>query len=537
LSILGIYVVPKMILLANKKNLHTMIKTVRIYSLLVGVLFCLDTYSQTAGISDVISIESKAAAYQNNKIKIDQYKAELPGLDALLKAKLEELKEELAVLYTDRDNLIADMKVGARCSECKSWKSDFEKKGINFQQHLGQVKGYAIPATTAEIEATRKDFTDKIAYKKVQIQNSEKGDKAKVQKEKDISQLENANDNLCKEITAHSKNHETKVYAEAKGKHDLWVNDLISYATNILIADDNITIYKARIIRYEQEFQKESEAIRKQVKKENLETQNEKNAKIVINQQRIKDIQIEQANYMEPLNINLTKLKGQKNDTERELDKLTISDSIKATLTASLNQVIAQISSLEKDMLDYTTNSKTKIKSLESENLKLKDDIFQLNANLPKQQAQEIAKIKPIYDQKKLEAGQSATKSTAELANARKLYSEKAEFYKKQNQLYVDQVISESNRMLIAGQKISCPIWNEVRFKVIGNWNQVFPCVNALTTMAKPYSYNVFNAYCPGKSAASYMAAYKSFLIGLSEEDKETVKGNSNVFWFELITQ
>lgn len=55
--------------------------------------------------------------------------------------------------------------------------------------------------------------------------------------------------------------------------------------------------------------------------------------------------------------------------------------------------------------------------------------------------------------------------------------------------------------------------------------------------MAKPYNTNVFNSYCPGKSAASYMGVYKSFLIGLDDEDKEAVKANSNVSWFELITQ
>ncbi|WP_231749434.1 hypothetical protein, partial [Polaribacter sp. BAL334] len=77
----------------------------------------------------------------------------------------------------------------------------------------------------------------------------------------------------------------------------------------------------------------------------------------------------------------------------------------------------------------------------------------------------------------------------------------------------------------------------EVRFQVMGNWNKVFPCVNTLTTMAKPYSYSVFNSYCPGKSTASYMAAYKNFLISLDEVDKEAVKGNSNVFWFEQLTK
>jgi len=514
-----------------------MIKENYRYSLLFFALIYFNAVAQTIGIGEVTSIESKSLTYENNKVKIAQYKEELISIEVLWKDKIQKLKDELSALYKERDNLIADMKVGARCSQCGGWKSDFEKRGESFEKHLGEVKGYAIPATTEELEATRKMFTEKIALKKVQIQNLEKGDNAVIKKRNDISNLENANENLCKEITNHSKNYETKVFSEAKGKHDSWVNDLMSYATNILIADDKITIYKARIIRYEQEFQKESEIIKERVKKENLDAQNEKNTKIATNLKQIKEIQIEQTNYTSPLETDLNKLKIQKNETEKDLMQLNIPDSTKAELTASLNQIILQISTLEKNILDYNTNVKSKITSLENECKKLKDEVFQLGVNLPKQQAAEIAKIKPIYDQKILEANQSVTKSTNELANARKLYSEKTEFYKKQNLLYVDQVVSESNRMVIAGQKISCPIWNEVRFQVMGNWNQVFPCVNSLTTMAKPYSYNVFNSYCPGKSTASYMAAYKSFLIGLDEDDKNAVRGNSNVFWFEQITK
>lgn len=507
------------------------------YCLFVFSLISLNASAQTIGIGNVTSIEGKALTYESYKAKIAQYKEELKSIEALWRDKIQKLKDELAALYKERDNLIADMKVGAKCSQCGKYKSEFEKEGKSFEKHLGEVKGYAVPATTSELEATRKKFTEMIALKKVQIQNLEKGDNAVNKKLNDISNLEKANENLCLEITTHSKNYETKVFSEAKAKHDNWVNDLMTYAINILIADDKITIYKARVIRYEQEFQKESEMTKARVKKENLEAQNEKNARISTNKQVIKDIQIEQVNYIQPLENSLIKLKEQKNETQKELMKLSLTDSIKTTLKASLNKLVIQISTLEKNIFDYNTNVKSKITLLENENKKLTNEVFQLNVNLSKQQAEEIAKIKPTYDRKKLEASQLVTKSTSELANARKLYSEQAEFYKKQNQLYVDEVVSESNRMVIAGQKVSCPIWNEVRFQVMGNWNQVFPCVNALTTMAKPYSYNVFNSYCPGKSAASYMAKYKNFLLGLNEEDKEAVRGNSNVSWFDLITK
>lgn len=508
-----------------------------LFFLIFFLSFHKTAYTQTSGIGEVTSIESKVITFENNKLKISQCKSELINLEALWKDKIKNLKEELAALYKERDDIIADMKVGARCSQCKEWKTTFIKKGINFEQHLGEVKGYAIPATTEELEATRKTYTEKIALKKVQIQNLEKGDNAVNKKLNEISSLEKANETLCKDITAHSKNYEKKVLSEATAKHDDWVKILMEYAINILIADDKITIYKARIIRFEEEFKNESERVKERVKKENLDAQNNKNAKIALNQEQIKNIQIDQTNHISTLELKISELKIQKEEIETELTKPSISDSLKNTLQVNLDQLISQIDTLEKSIIDYNVTIKNKISSIESENKKLKDEIFQLNSNLLKQQNDEIAKIKPIYDQKKLEASQSITKSNSELSSARKLYSEKAEFYKKQNQLYVDQVVSESSRMVIAGQKISCPIWNEVRFQVMQNWNNVFPCVNSITTMAKPYSTNVFNAYCPGKSAASYMASYKSFLNGLSEEDKNAVKGNSNAGWYEYIVQ
>lgn len=494
-------------------------------------------YFQTAGISEVLSVESKSSRIESNKTTIAQYKNDLIELEAAWRNKLQKLKDELAALYKDRDNLIADMKIGAKCSQCGKYKSVFEKEGKNFEQHLGEVKGFAVPATTAELEATRKAFSDKIAYKKVQIQNLEKGDNVVIKKQNDINNLEKANETLCKEITAHSKSYETKVFSEAKAKHDNWISDLMGYATNILIADDKITIYKARSLHYQNQFQEEIEKIKTRIKKENSDEQKSRTGRIVINAEQIKALQTEQGNYIAPVKIKLKELKQQKEQADADLNYRPITDSIKAILTANQKQLIEEISSTEKNIRNYNASVQSKISSIEKEINKLKDEIFQLNANLPRQQAQEIAKRKILYDERIAESNKLAATATTELANARKAYSEKASYWKKENDRYVNQVISESDRMVVAGKKISCAVWNEARFKVIGNWNQVFPCVNALTTMAKPYGTNVFNAYCPGKSSSTYMASYKSFLLGLSNEDKEAVKGNSNANWFELITQ
>jgi hypothetical protein len=503
--------------------------------LFIMVLFQIRSYSQTVGISYVRSIEAKSLTHDQNKTKISQIRSEIPELERLWRLKIQKVKDDISTLIKERDALIADMKVGARCSQCNGWKSDFEKKGENFEKHLGDVKGYAIPATTSELETTRKQFAEKIAIKKVQLQNLEKGDEAMLRKLKEIEELEKANVKICKDMPELSKGYEESVLADGKSKHDLWTKDLLNAATNILIADDKITIFKDQVVRYEKEFQKESEKIRELVKKENQLAVDQKNNAIATNEQQINTITETKNKYIAINDIELKKLYQLKGEIERELSK-SLPDSAKSIQISNQKQIIEKIAVLEKSNRDYTLEAESKIVALKNTMLKLKEDIFHLNTNLPKVQELAILKIKPSFDQKKSAARESENTAVLTLASAKKLYLEKANEYKRKNDAFTSEISTESNRMLIAGQKINCPIWNQARGMVVTNWNQVFPCVNNLTTMAKPYSTNVFNAYCSGKSLASYMSIYKSFLMGLSKEDREAVKANSNAAWYEQLT-
>ena len=157
-------------------------------------------FAQTAGIGEVVAIEYKAKRIEDNNASIRRYKAEIADGETLWHAKIEKLQGELAALYKEQTDLINDMKVGAKCSLCGKYKSQFEKEGVDFQKHLGEVKGYAVPATTEELEATRKRFTEKIAYKKVQIKNAEAGDAAVSTKQNKITDLAKENSSLCTEI-------------------------------------------------------------------------------------------------------------------------------------------------------------------------------------------------------------------------------------------------------------------------------------------------------------------------------------------------
>lgn len=494
-------------------------------------------HAQTVGIGEVTSIESKAAAIKSSRTKIEKNKAELPALLALRNSRLLKLKDELAALYKERDALIADMKVGARCSQCGVWKSDFEKKGVNFQQHLGEVKGYAIPASTRELETTRNRFAEKIALKKVEIQNLEKTEDAYTAKQKEIATLEQGSEALCTQITNHSKNYETQLFADGKSKHESWTNDLLTLAIAILIADDKVTIYKAAALRLEKKFGAESAETRERVQKENEEKQAEKKNKIAANEKQIEARLLTKKEHLLPLETALQEKEAENYSIDQQLKQAGITDSTRLLLASRQTALTATISQLKAGIDDYSKSMASQIAVLKKENQQLNDEVFALQAGLAQQQQQEVAKLKVLFDQKIKAVKQSETEAIAGVAAAKKTYADRVVQYKQKNDRYLAEVIAEANRMLAAGQSVNCSVWNTVRGKIMTNWNQVFPCVNALTQMAKPYSTNVFNAYCAARSMPGYMTSYKNFLSGLAEEDRQAVKANSNADWYEQMSR
>jgi|GEM_PF-1166439 len=510
----------------------------RIFSavILLNVFLYVSVSAQTSGSGDVSAIESKANLIEQNKLRIEQYKIQLLSLDSAFKARLNVLKNELAALIKERDALIDDMKKGAKCSQCGKYKSEFEKQGIDFIKHLGEVKGYAVPATTPELEATRQKYNERIALKRVQIQNYEKTDNGKIAKQKQITDLETANQTYCKDITTLSKSYDTKVFAEAKAKHKMWAQELMNYVADILIAEDKTAIYKARVIRYDNDFRKDADSIRNAVKEKTAAEQQKKNDKVKNNENDIYTLKQQQEEYIDPLSEKLATLKSEKIKVDQQLRALNLKDSIKQVLKIQQTGLIRDITAIEKDILTYKTNTKNKITALEKENQQLKKEVWDLTVNLSKLQEAEVARIKPIYDRKKADATLAASKSMTDATTARSVYSTKMNEYKIKQQDYFNLIEKEMYRMLTASQKVSCSIYNEIRGKVSGDWNQVMGCIQNVAASAKPYGTNIFNSYCETTfSDGSMLSGYKSFLRGLSPEDEAAVKSNSNANWFELL--
>lgn len=446
-------------------------KTIKLLPIVLFIFPCL-LFSQTSGIGEVSSIENKAKQIENNRKKITENKQKLPELEKLWKEKLQKLKDQLLALQKERDNLIADMKVGARCSECKRWKTELEKEGINFEQHLGEVKGYAIPATTPELEAIRKQYGEKMAIIKVQVQRLEKGDDAVLSNINDTDKLFEKNKLLCEEVTQHSKNYEIIVLKEAKSKQELLTQTLVDLASDYLIANDWVAIQNYRILSNQKEFQSQSEKIKQQLTIENKELIEQKNTEILSNEAK------------------LAQLKFRK-------------DSI-----SSANDYVVKI---ENEIIDFK-----KI------NQSLAMEISGLDSGLSQKIHNSTLELKLKFDKMENDSKEQVEKEKKNVILAKKRFDEEVNISSKNNNSFVFTITEETNRIVIAGKNVECSIWNGTAGEVSSNWNQLLPCIQNLV------SSNQINPYCSKWNLKKYLGKYLSFLSGLDAVDKNSIQKKFN---------
>lgn len=487
------------------------------------------------GISEVAAIEALAVGIKTTKESIASRKLELAELEKALGAKVSKLKDELAALIKERDDLLRDFKVGFFCSKCGKAKSEFEKEGKSFEQHLDEVTGVPIPAPTTKIEQIREEYKLKIAYKRVQVQNVEKSDPAVNRKRQEIADLEKKLLTLCEEITKRSRSYEKILADETKNKQLAWIGDLMNYASNVLIAEDRIVIYEARMAALTKEFESRSIQTREEMGKRNLEQREDRKNKITEMEREAQASDFRHREKVELLEKRRSGIIEQIAGIEAQLKVTSLPEDIRQSLTAEKAGLNAQLLTLESDIRIQTANNAKAAEVFAQEKRQLDLEITRLITDLPKQQEEAVAKLRIVFEKQKTDAKAAITAAISALAKARSAYRDREAFYSKENSSFFNLVAGESDRIVIAGRDVSCPVANEARQFVALNWNKLLPCVSTATTRAKPYSTNVFGTYCPKEVTASSFGRYKTFLKGLNKEDIAAVKANSNVGWYEAL--
>lgn len=489
----------------------------------------------TSGIGDVIEIERLAGTKKGLEEALRDRKKELADAQAALKVKVDKLKAEIAQLMKERDDLIKDLKGGFFCSKCKRAKSEFERKGESFEKHLGDVQGVAEEAPTDRLEQVREDYTIKIAYKRVQLKRLEENDPDVKAKKAAVEAAEKKLKDLCDQITKRSQAYGKTLEGETKSKHSMWVKELLSYASDIYIAEDRVSIAQARRAAELKDFEKLSQQARDNAEKANL-TEREKR------QSRITVIDAEIPKMEAALRERLAPLEEQRNAVNTriaEIDALLRTVGLKAeerrALAAERATLVAQNAQTARTIASETAASNKAVQALQSEEMRLRTEISRLTTSLITEQNAAVEKLRPAHTARLAAIDKQISAANTAIANARAAYKTKETYYSGENTAFYNLVSEESNRIVIAGRDTSCPIANDARQFVASNWNKLQPCVSASTTRAKPYSTNVFGSYCPSEVTASALSKYKSFLSSLAAVDLNAVKANSNVGWYESL--
>lgn len=508
----------------------------RIFYLFLFVLFPTVVFPQSNGINEVRQVESKAQQIQENKIRVTSLRDKLPELQREFQAKIRTIQTEMDDLIRERDSRIADMKVGARCSECDRWKTDLEAAGINFQDHLRDVRGTPIPATTSELEQIRKEFSERIAVKKVQINRASASDPLAAAK-KEISDLEATNVRLCEEIYKHAQNYTKILSAQIKDLQSEWMRELFQQGESVLISQDLQLVYMDRRRRLKAEFEQQALGIKTDLEKEaatKIDEVETERKKVENDISLLIASELDRKTLAEQTLVNLT---GDIRRLEVELTKSFVPDSTKAQVSYELSELKNRKTSLESD---NSTNSQKNLElkhQLEGAIRNLSEEIQSLNSELPKVITDQTAQLKVKYDaeiSKNEQLLQNTMKETPiQQANFKKV---KASLSAK-NQDFHEVITSETNRIAIASQKINCYVTEGSRGELVDNWNKRIRCITDVVENQSVSSYSSAKAgdFCHPSAVASQLSNYISFLNTLSKEDFEAVRLQKNSQYLEFL--
>lgn len=489
----------------------------------------------TSGIADVIEIERLAASKKALEDALAARKKELADAQAALKAKADKIKAEIAQLQKERDDLIKDLKGGFFCSKCKRAKSEFERAGQSFEKHLGDVQAFAEEAPTDRLERVRDEYSQKIAYKRVQLQRLEQNDPAVKAKKAQVAEAEKKLKDLCDQMTKRSQSYGKTLQGETKSKHSMWVKELLSYASDIYIAEDRVSIAQARRAAELKDFEKISQQARDDAENANLAEREKRQSRITVIDAEIPKMEAALRERLAPLEEQ----RNAANTRIAEIDALLRTVGLKAeeksALTAERASLVAQNAQTNRTIAAETAANNKAVQALQSEEMRLRTEISRLTTSLITEQNAAVEKLRPAHTARLATIDKQIAAANTAVGTARTAYKTKEAFYSGENTAFYNLVSAESNRIVIAGRDTSCPIANEARQFVASNWNKLQPCVSGATTRAKPYSTHVFGSYCPAEVSASALSKYKSFLSALSADDLGAVKANSNAGWFEAL--
>ncbi len=503
-------------------------------SLLLMILFfshLIIAAQSTAGIGEVLQIESKAADYKLYQTKLNGLNVELKALRNELAGnpKLRAMEQELDSMKKKRDTEISELKLGYRCSQCLVFKSEMEKKGENFEAHLKRVNGVPIPAGDPEITSKRKEWVEKIAMKIVQVANFKaKLEQGLTDKKAAIDKINDALTKICPELVSLSKTYEQKVVAEAKNLQVGWIDGAMGPAAAQQIMEDKIFLATGRVTFLENEHGQKQQELQVQLKKENDEKIDHLNKANILTEQKNQETAREAKLKLAEITDQLAVKKAEMIKLEATI-KNSVTDSTNKELTAYAVKLKNDIILLEKQYQQTEKLYSDKINELAQILTKTKAEIWDLKTGFSKIQQQEIEQLKKQYDEKIAQVNNAKANYAKQLPALNARFISMADQAREKSDAYVRIILKENSRMAAATWPIQCGILTSANIKVNSNYSDASTCMELLRRRHR-------SSYNPGidcvTESAGYKMVYQPFISGLNADEMKIIKASLSERWF-----
>lgn len=145
--------------------------------LIIGLLFMMISHDSTIEAAEFNSSTSAGLAADQAMLQIQSLAAEVKTVDdgiLNLNHKIKRSFAEKANLEDEKEKALAELRQGYFCSKCNRSKTEIERAGEDFYEHLKRVGGHIVPASQEQIYAKEKEYNDKILAKVNELGKLEK---------------------------------------------------------------------------------------------------------------------------------------------------------------------------------------------------------------------------------------------------------------------------------------------------------------------------------------------------------------------------
>jgi len=489
-------------------------------------------YCQTSGAGYISTIEAKAKQADQNDNKIGELNRQHLETYNLESQKLAQLKADLSALIKEKDDVIAEYRLGQFCTGCNTPRSQF-KSSESFP-HPGQS---VRPATPQEIAAKEKQYDDKISRKQEELKQFEFNENEFTRKRADIDKMINSlkeiSEKLREEIVQLSKEYKEVVVKSAKSLQAVFLAELMRIVAEKHFIEDRLNIITVKISDLNTEETKALNENAEKVQKQNEEDKQKFSNQIEGNKLKLQQLLQKQLSRVDPLKLEDDNLEQQLFNINKQLQngsKLT-ADEVKK-LEVEKTTIEDRIALIKKSIASYESDYTISKQQIENENKLLEDKKWNLTINLSKRQLEASESLKRAFSLRRKILEEAKTARQTNLQNTGELLLSKKTAARNKFMEYANFADNERVRLIRACQKAGCSCYGiDTHGTIVGNWNKAEGCVAEMESA----HFTTDPIYGCVEETSIYRQHYTSFINGLSDADIQALQKQSDKIRYDLL--